>query len=77
MKTALICHVGDELNEEGLALWLGSFSDLAGVVVISEPKRRLWKRIRNEFKRSGVLGLLDVLAFRLYYKVRLAESDRN
>lgn len=77
MKTALICHVGDELNEKGLALWLGSFSDLAGIIVIKEPKRRLWRRIRNEWKRSGLIGLLDVLAFRAYYKARLAAADRE
>lgn len=76
MRTALIYHVGDGLSGDGLARWLGSFSDLAGVVAIAEPHRRLWKRIRREWQRSGPWRFLDVLAFRLYYKARLGRADR-
>ncbi len=76
MRTALIHHVGDELSGEGLARWLASFSDLVGVIAITEPKSRLWKRIRREWRRSGPLHFLDVLAFRFYYKARLAKADR-
>jgi folate-dependent phosphoribosylglycinamide formyltransferase PurN len=76
MKTILIHHAGDDLNGEGLALWLASFSDLVGIVEISEPKHRLWKRIKREWKRSGSLRFVDVLAFRAYYRLRLAKADR-
>ncbi len=76
MKTALIAHVGDALSGEGLARWLGTFSELVGIVEVEEPKSRLWKRIRREWRRSGPFGFLDVLAFRLYYKARLARNDR-
>ncbi len=76
MRTALIYHVGDALSGDGLARWLASFSDLVGVIAIAEPHRRLWKRIRREWQRSGPLRFLDVLAFRLYYQARLARPDR-
>ncbi len=76
IKTALIHHKGDDLNGEGLALWLASFSELIAVVAIEEPKSRLWKRIRREWRRSGPYRFLDVLAFRLYYRARLAATDR-
>jgi hypothetical protein len=55
---------------------VGLFSELAAIVAIQEPKSRLWKRIRREWRRSGPLHFLDVLAFRLYYKARLAKADR-
>jgi methionyl-tRNA formyltransferase len=58
-----------------MARWLASFSDLTGVVVIQEEPGRMRARIRREIKRVGYLRLLDVLAFRFYYKFKLAERD--
>jgi hypothetical protein len=77
MRTALIYHAGDSLNGEGLALWLASFSDVVGLVEIAEPGRRRWQRIRRQWRRGGLFGLLDVLAFRLYYRLRFARADRR
>lgn len=76
MKTVLICHAGARLDELGLARWMSSFSELAGLVILQEPKSRLWRRIQREFRRSGFLGFLDVLAFRLYYRCVLSRRDR-
>lgn len=77
MKTLLICHSGAELDQVVLARWLNSFSDLVGIVIIQEQRSRLWRRIRREVKRIGVLRFLDVLAFRLYYRAFLAGKDRR
>jgi peptidoglycan/xylan/chitin deacetylase (PgdA/CDA1 family) len=77
MKTLLICHSEDRLNCEALPAWLDSFSDLGGIVFIDENSSRLLKRIRNEIKRSGVIRFLDVLLFRIYYKVFLSSRDRE
>jgi hypothetical protein len=77
MRTALIHHVGDQLSGDGLARWLASFSELVGVIAITEPRSRLWKRIRREWRRSGPLRFLDVLAFRAYYRACLAKADRS
>ncbi len=77
MKTLLICHDGAPLDHEVLARWLNSFSDLAGIVVIQEPSNRLWRRVKREVKRIGVVRFLDVLAFRLYYRIFLAGKDRR
>ncbi len=76
MKTLLICHEGADLDREGLARWLGSFSEVVGIVVIREKGGRKWKRIRREVQRVGVLRFFDVLAFRIYYRLRLAAKDR-
>lgn len=76
MRTVLICHADDVLNREGLARWLASFSDLSGVLVLKETKKRLWRRVRREVKRVGAIRFLDVLAFRLYYRLLVAGRDR-
>ena len=76
MKTLLICHEGADLDRVGLARWMASFSDLAGIVVLNETKKRGRQRIRREIKRVGLLRFLDVLAFRFYYKFNLQWIDR-
>ncbi|HEV2829281.1 MAG TPA: formyltransferase family protein [Pyrinomonadaceae bacterium] len=75
MRTLLICHDGARLDQEGLARWLASFTNLVGIVVVRETKARSWRRVRRELKRVGALRFLDVLAFRLYYRLRLAGKD--
>jgi hypothetical protein len=75
MKTLLICHDGAQLDQVVLARWLNSFSKLVGIVVIQEPPGRIWRRVRREVKRVGTFRFLDVLAFRLYYRVLLAAKD--
>lgn len=77
MKTLLICHAGAELDHPGLSGWLASFSDLTGVIILRERGGRLRQRVRREVQRVGLLRFLDVLAFRLYYKLALAGQDRK
>lgn len=77
LRTALICQADDPLNREGMARWLASFTDLAGVVILDETKQRAWQRVRREVRRIGLLRFLDVVAFRLYYKLALSARDRQ
>jgi hypothetical protein len=77
MKTVLICHEDAELDREGLGRWLASFSDLAGIIVLQEKKEQLLRRTKRELQRVGRYRLLDVLSFRLYYKLFLAAEDRR
>jgi hypothetical protein len=76
-RTLLICHEGADLDRVGLARWLASFSDLRGVVVLRERSTRTRKRIRREIERVGYARFLDVLLFRLYYKLFQAARDRE
>jgi hypothetical protein len=76
MRTLLICHEGADLDREGLARWLASFSTFTGVVVIREPRGRVRQRIRRELRRVGWLRFLDVLAFRVWYAVTQSKADR-
>ncbi|MFN3652963.1 MAG: formyltransferase family protein [Armatimonadota bacterium] len=76
-RSVLICHQGYLLDQEGVSRWLGSFSDLVGVVLLEEGAQRTRQRIGREIRRSGVLGFLDVLAFRAYYRAFLASRDRQ
>jgi folate-dependent phosphoribosylglycinamide formyltransferase PurN len=76
-RSVLICHHDAELDHAGLSRWLGSFTDLAGVVLIRERKGQVRRRLRRERQRSGLLRLIDVMAFRLYYRVVLSRADRK
>jgi hypothetical protein len=76
VKTLLICHHDAALDRVGIARWLASFSELVGVVEIREPRQRLWRRIRREVKRVGLLRFLDVLAYRAYERLALTPGDR-
>lgn len=75
MQTLLIAHEEDKLNRVALASWLASFSDLAGIVSIVEPRGRTLQRVRREVRRVGPLRFLDVLAFQVYYRLFLARRD--
>ena len=77
LRTVLICHHEDLLDRVGLAGWLASFSDLAGIVELSETRQRMSRRIKREMKRVGAARFLDVLAFRLYYRLFLARRDED
>ena len=77
VRVVLICHHDAPIHSDGIARWLGSWSTLAGMVVIREPDAVFRRRIRREWQRVGMLRLLDVLAFRLFYALRLATDDRQ
>jgi hypothetical protein len=77
MKTLLICHDGAQMDTVALARWLNSFSNLVGMVIIQEPASQMWRRVRREVNRIGILRFLDVLAFRLCYRVFLVGRDRQ
>jgi folate-dependent phosphoribosylglycinamide formyltransferase PurN len=76
-RTVLICHDTEPLNRRALARWLASFTDLAGIIVIREPRSRLRKRIKREIKRVGFWRFLDVLALRLYNRLFLHANDQR
>jgi hypothetical protein len=77
MNSALICHSGDPINDEGFARWLSSFSELKLIVRITDPPSEFWKRLKAERRRSGIAGLLDVFAFRIWHRLFQAKSDRR
>ena len=77
MRTVLICHDQHPLDRDGLARWLASFSELAGVVVLREHADRKRKRIRREIQRVGVLRFLDVIAFRFYDRFVWGRKDQQ
>ena len=74
-RIALICHRDDEFNRDLVSRWLASFAELAGIVEIEERRAVMWRRLRAERRRVGIARLLDVLAFRLYYRIVLAAED--
>lgn len=74
-RVVLIGHREERIDLEGLACWLAHSFELVGMVVLRDPPHVLLKRARREIRRSGLLGFLDVLAFRAYYALNLAKAD--
>lgn len=74
-RVALICHADDRMDTEGIAAWLATRFELVGVVKLKERRGRLLTKLRREFRRVGLLRLLDVLAYRIYYRIRIAARD--
>ena len=56
---------------------MASFSDLTGIVELSETTGRTIQRIRAQVRRSGTWRLLDVFALRVYYRIAHAARDRQ
>jgi folate-dependent phosphoribosylglycinamide formyltransferase PurN len=75
MRTALICSEDSVFNRQVLPAFLASFTDLAGIVVIHDSRATKWRRLKYEWRRSR-WRLLDVIAFRLFYRLRIAGADR-
>jgi len=74
-RVVLICHEEDRIDSEGLASWLAASLSLVGIVALRETRSTMVRRIRNQVRRNGLIRFLDVLAFRVYYSVRLARAD--
>jgi hypothetical protein len=74
-KIALICHSDETLNRTVIPRWLATFSTVVGIVLIEEGKAPQVRRLRAECRRVGFWRLLDVFAFRLYYRMVLRKAD--
>lgn len=77
MRTAIIFHENDLVDSELTTRWLASFSDLAGLVILRENGGRSKDRIRREIKRVGLFRFIDVMAFRLYYRLFHSAKDEQ
>ena len=77
MRSVLICQHDAALVREIMPRWLSSFSDLAGIVVIRDNPAQRWKKLKRSIQRDGVLGTLDLLAYRVFHRFRYAAADRK
>jgi len=75
-RTILICHRGAVVSQI-IARWMATFSDLVGIVEIEERGTRTRGRIRREIQRIGWLRFLDVVLFRIFYRLTQARRDRD
>ena len=75
-RVVLLCHERDTVDSEGLAGWLASAFDLVGLILIRDTFSRRWRATRYEWRRSGAIGLCDVLACRTYHALVHGPGDR-
>ena len=71
----LICHESDRIDAEGLASWLAASLKLVGIVALRDEPGRLMRAARREIRRVRLVRFIDVLAFRVYYRIWLARVD--
>lgn len=77
MRIVLITHHDDPLDRPILPGWLNSFAQKVGVVDIHEDPSLKWRRLKMERRRSGILGLFDVLLFRVLYRFWGRKKDQE
>ena len=77
MRSVLICQHDASLVREIMPRWLNSFSELAGIIVIRDENSQRWKKLKRSVQKDGLLGTLDLLAYRLFHKFRYAAADRK
>lgn len=70
LRVVLMAHADEPLHADGVARWLAHDAELAGIVLIDDTARAKRRRIRREYQRSGLLGLADVVAWRIYHALR-------
>src|SRR5690348_16340268 len=75
ISTVLLCHAEEPLHTEGVARWLHATTELRGIIRIHDSRRTFWRRVKREWRRSGTLGLADVFAFRVYYRLERGSYD--
>ncbi|MGH8161990.1 MAG: formyltransferase family protein [Gammaproteobacteria bacterium] len=76
-SVVLICHEDDRIDAEGLSAWLASTMRLVGIVLVRESPGRSFVKARREIRRVGWWRFADVVAFRLYYRLRRARRDAH
>lgn len=76
-SVVLLCQHDEAIDLDGLSAWIAASMRLAGVIVIHDDHRKRWRALRAEYRRSGVLGVIDAVAFRLLYALTQAPGDRR
>ena len=49
---------------------------MAGLIIIRDPRNRLWRASKREIRRVGWLRFVDVVAYRAFATLRLARRDQ-
>ena len=74
MRVAVICSEGSVFNRRVLPARLAAFSELAGIVSIRDRPLSFRRRLGHEWRRSK-WRIVDVLAFRIFYRLWSARRD--
>ena len=74
-RIALIVHRDEPLNHDTLPRWLSRSVAVVAIIVIDEARSTRLRRLRAEYRRVGFWRLLDVLAYRIWYRLFSAPAD--
>jgi Formyl transferase len=77
MRSVLIVQHDAALVRQIMPRWLASFTDLSGILVIREPGGYRLAKLKRSLRTEGLLGTLDLLAYRLYHRLFHVAGDRQ
>jgi hypothetical protein len=76
-RIALIVQDDEPINSQLLPRWIATFAEPAAILRIHEGLRPKLRRLRYEVRRVGLWRMLDVFAFRAYYRCILSSVDQR
>lgn len=74
-QTVFLRHQGSRFDREVIGRWLAATTDLVGEIIIEPEWTRQVNTLKHEVRRSGGTGLIDAMAYRLYYRAVLAGKE--
>jgi len=75
-QTVLLRHQESRFDREVIGRWLAATTDLVGEIVIEPDWTRQLNTLKHELRRSGITGLIDAIAYRLYYDAALNNKEK-
>ena len=57
--------------------WFAATTDLVGEIIIEPDWTRRVNTLKHELRRSGITGLLDAIAYRVYYRAVLNDKEAS
>lgn len=73
----LLRHQNSTFDREVIGRRLQSDSNLIAEIVIKPDRRRQFNTLKHQYKRSGVTGLIDALALRIYHRYSQAPKTNR
>lgn len=76
-RVVFLRHAGSHFDEMVIGRCLGAETNLVGEIRIKSDRTRKLDTLKYEYRRSGLVGLLDALAYRAYYHFVLADDENE
>jgi methionyl-tRNA formyltransferase len=76
-KTVLLRHQDSQFDKEVIGRWLAAETKMMAEIVIESDRWQQVRTLQHEYRRSGLTGLADALAFWLHYNINLSDKEEE